>query len=221
MADDFNSLIENQDFEWVVLPSHGECYPHKRDRMAVKYMTVAHEEVLYKDGCDALLRRVIVDPVDFDVDRLCVGDRNAILIHIRRMNFGDKFKNPVDGEIVDLSLLKPKPFSLKGDDNGLFTYLCIDGRAMKFKMLTHHQEIETMAVYKDEPDKLSAITLAHCIGNASVQGCGSEAVFQSLTESEMISFAKYIVFNRPDLDFSVISDIAIDESLFSDAYNPY
>lgn len=39
-------MIENIDYEYVELPSKGECYPHKKCKIAVAYLKAIDENVM-------------------------------------------------------------------------------------------------------------------------------------------------------------------------------
>ena len=41
-------LDENQ-YEWVELPSRGECYPHKKSKVPVAYMTAMDENIIVSE----------------------------------------------------------------------------------------------------------------------------------------------------------------------------
>lgn len=60
-------LDENQ-YEWVELPSKGECYPHKKGKVPVAYLTAADENIIVSKELrskrkisDTLLERKILD----------------------------------------------------------------------------------------------------------------------------------------------------------------
>lgn len=151
----FNNDDMDVAFDVIALPSNGECYPTKNSRLQVGFLTSADENVitspqLYKDGSviDLLLHRKVLTK-GFNVDDLCVGDCDAITVFLRATSYGADFpifvKDPQSGEnietTVDLTKLKSKPFTLKGDENGHFEFqLPISKDVIKFKFLTRKDE---------------------------------------------------------------------------------
>ena len=135
----------------IPLPSDGECYPNKTKRLAVSYLTANDENYLtspnmYSNGLaiDFLLKKKIVSK-DFNIDNLCTGDADAILLWLRVTAYGASFpieatdpltKQKINYD-VDLTKLKYKPFRLKGDENGYFDFtMPISQDKIKFKFLT-------------------------------------------------------------------------------------
>ena len=144
-------------YDIIDLPSHGECYAHKKGKLPVAYLTAADENIiaspnLYNNGnlLDIILERKILDK-SIRVKDLCIGDRDAIVVWLRATAYDSMFpvnaRNPETGKIyktkVDLSKLKYKPFNLKGDENGHFDYTTGNGDLIKFKMLSKsdHQKL--------------------------------------------------------------------------------
>lgn len=128
-----DNLIENVDYEWVELTSKGECYPHKKAKVPVgclkaidENVMVSSKHILSQTVCDELLRLKILDN-DFNPESLYVGDRNAILVCLRRTGYGNIAINSNTNQTIDLSTLKYKEFNLKGDGNGYFNYLLDNG----------------------------------------------------------------------------------------------
>ena len=127
-------------YDIIELPSHGECYPHKKGKLPVAYLTAADENLIaspnmYNNGSliDIILERKILDRT-INVKDLCQGDRETGKVYDTR---------------IDLSKLKYKEFNLKGDKDGYFDYTTSNGDAIKFKVLS-----------KDENQKLLEYTLS-------------------------------------------------------------
>ena len=81
--------MENKNYEWVELPSKGQCYPAnsplRGGKVKVSYLTAMDENIInypkmYKDGklIDTILQRKIVDK-NIDIHSLLRGDRDAIV----------------------------------------------------------------------------------------------------------------------------------------------
>lgn len=217
------NLIENVDYEWVELPSKGECYPHKKSRVPVGYLRAIDENIMVSSKyilsqtvCDELLRLKILDK-DFNPDTLCVGDRNAILVWLRRTGYSDAIVNPTTNQEIDLSTLKYKEFNLKGDENGYFNYLLDNGDVIKYRLLTHSDEQRIIEKLKDNTDEMETAIMLECI--VSYNGSESKSEIKeyvyNLNEIQRENFLKYIITTNPDIDFNGI-DIAIDDSLFTE-----
>lgn len=222
-----DNLIENIDYEWVEIPSKGECYPHKKAKVPVGYLraideniTVSSKYILSQTVCDELLRRKILDS-DFNPSNLCVGDRNAILVWLRRTGYGDIVINPNTNQPIDLSTFKYKYFSLTGDENGYFNYLLDNGDVIKYRLLTHNDEQNIINGSTDIAEEyLSDLGLSIIMESVvSYNGITDKSQYQdyiyNLTDKQKENILKYIVKNNPDFDFTNI-DIAIDDSLFTD-----
>ena len=221
---DLEYLTENVDYEWVELPSRGECYPHKKSKVPVSYLRAIDENVMVSPKyirsqtvCDELLNRKILDK-DFNPDTLCVGDRNAILIWMRRTGYGDIAINPNTNQPINLSTLKYKDFNLKGDENGYFNYLLDNGDVIKYRLLTHSDEQNIINRSSDENfNNIGLSVILKCI--VSYNDMNDKSQYQDyvyrLSDSQKENFLKYIIRNNPDFDFTGV-DIAIDDSLFTD-----
>ena len=139
-------------YDIIPLPSKGECYPSKRGRIAVSYLTAIDENIivspnLYRDNLvlDILLKEKIRNS-DIDPDDLLDGDRDAIILFLRSSAYGNMYavtttdpdtKQKFETEI-DLSQLKYKEFNLVGDENGYFDFeVPVKKDKIKFKFLSH------------------------------------------------------------------------------------
>ena len=165
---DFDSSKIKEAFDTIPLPSRGECYNNKLSKVPVSYLTAYDENIiaspnLYRDGTfiDYLLKAKILNPA-IDPDDLLPGDRDAIILWLRRTGYGDDFPVSVtDNEtgkefstVIDLSKINYKEFTLVGDENGWFGYtLPVSKDEVKFKYLTFGelQELNEM----EEKENLS------------------------------------------------------------------
>ena len=163
-------------YDIIPLPSNGECYKNKQGRIAVSYLTAMDENIivspnLYRDNLvlDIILKEKVRDP-EIDPDDLLDGDRDAIILFLRSSAYGNMYsvtttdpetKESFDTQI-DLTKIKYKDFTLKGDEDGYFDYelpLCKD--KIKFKFLTHKDyinlkkldELEVASLRKAEIEK--------------------------------------------------------------------
>lgn len=168
----------NTPYDVIPLPSKGQTYRHKLDRLQVSYLTANDENMfvspnLYRDGLliDFLLNEKIME-MGIDPGELLDGDRDAIILWLRATGYGNEFPiTATDKEtgkefeaIVDLSKIKFKEFNLVGDENGWFMFkLPMSQDEVRFKFLNHREteelkkmdEIEHTSAIKDKLEQLS------------------------------------------------------------------
>lgn len=142
----------NIKYDVIPIPSKGEAYKSKLKKIPVAYLTAYDENLivspnLYKDGSflDYMLKTKIMTN-EIDPDDLLPGDRDAIILWLRGSGYGPEYPvtatDNVTGEkfetVVDLTQLKPKKFTLKGDANGYFNFeLPFSKDKIKFKFLSY------------------------------------------------------------------------------------
>lgn len=151
--------------EVITLPSKGLIYP-KNNPLAngsveIKYMTAREEDILasqnlIKKGVvlDKLFESVVVSP-GVNVNDISVGDKNAILLATRILGYGADYNvevtDPFTGEqqkvVIDLSKISTKEIddSLLNSENRYDFELPLSKKKIKFKLLTHKDEIDINA----------------------------------------------------------------------------
>ena len=138
-------------YDVIPLPSGGECYPNKMGKVKVAYLTAYDENILvspnlYRDNkvLDEILKNKLIN-CPIAPEDLLQGDRDAIILWLRATGYGNDFPiTATDNESgkqfdanVDLSKIKFKPFTLKGDENGFFDFETPVGHdKIKFRFLT-------------------------------------------------------------------------------------
>lgn len=161
VSDEYSDDVQ---YDVLPLPSNGETYSHKKNRLPVSFLTASDEDFitspnLYRDGkiIDVLLRRKIIDKT-IDPNSLCKGDRDAIVLWLRATGYGPEFPITVhDPEldtgyetVIDLTKIETKPFTLKGDENGHFDYQTKTGNLIKFKFLNHYDELRLIEMSRED-----------------------------------------------------------------------
>lgn len=161
VSDEYSDDVQ---YDVLPLPSNGETYSHKKNRLPVSFLTASDEDFitspnLYRDGkiIDVLLRRKIIDKT-IDPNSLCKGDRDAIVLWLRATGYGPEFPITVhdpefDTEyetVIDLTKIETKPFTLKGDENGYFDYQTKTGNLIKFKFLNHYDELRLIEMSRED-----------------------------------------------------------------------
>lgn len=173
-ATTFSNIEGDVQYDIIQLPSNGQCYKNKVDRVPVAYLTAYDENIitspnLYKDGLviDFLLKNKIVNS-EIDVEDLVSGDADAIILYLRATSYGADFPivvaDPDTGEqiesVVDLTTLKPKEFKLVGDENGYFDFVTpIKKDTIKFRYLTRKMEKQLKKITELESYGSNALNL--------------------------------------------------------------
>lgn len=151
--------------EVITLPSKGLIYPEtnplSKGSVEIKYMTAREEDILasqnlIKKGVvlDKLFESVVVSE-GVSVGDISVGDKNAILLATRILGYGADYNvevvDPFSGEtqkvVIDLSQIQTKEVddTLLNRENRYEFVLPISKKKIKFKLLTHKDEIDITA----------------------------------------------------------------------------
>lgn len=157
-ASEFSKLIDTE-FQAITdiveLPSKGIFYANKQSTIKVKHLTTDEDNILtspelIRNGkvLDVLLENSIVDNT-LSAEDMLVGDRNAVLLFLRKEGFGDvypvKMLCPNCGESfkedVLISKLETKELKETPDSNGYFgVQLPKTKWNIKFRLLTGKDE---------------------------------------------------------------------------------
>jgi hypothetical protein len=142
--------------EEVDLPTQGVFYSNGKKSVTIKYLTAEEDDVLFspeliKSGkvLDALLQLAVLDK-DLKPEDMIVGDRNAVLIALRKTGLGPMY-NP--GKMtcpsckeeyipsIDLNQLKLKPLDTLPDAGGEYDYILPTMKLnIKFRLLRGSDE---------------------------------------------------------------------------------
>ena len=233
------SLDANQ-YEWVELPSKGECYPHKKSRVPVAYMTAMDENIIVSEElrrkrkiAEVLLSKKILDK-SFDVKNLCIGDRDALLIWLRKTSYGNELKisqtnseGKIAESIIDLDKITYNTFNATADENGLVEYVTGNKELVKYRLLTYEDEdffydkvlnlIHTLTVSTDGGiqivDLMKELLTKQTV---SVNGDTDKDCIASFIENiELSELFKYVSFTSKNTPRANIT-IRIGDSIFDD-----
>ena len=203
---DNSATIMNTQYDVIPLPSNGECYKNKIDRIPVGYLTAYDENFimspnLYRDGLviDYLLKNKVLTK-DIDVDDLVSGDADAITLFLRATSYGTDFpvavNDPTTGEEIqtniDLSKIKTKEFKLKGDENGYFSYeLPLSKNVVKFKYLTRKEERQLADIAKYETEASRAMNI-RSINDSLKSALRNDTALDNSEKQNIYGFLKHL-----------------------------
>ena len=231
--------MDENTYETVRLPSKGLCYRRTSELRSgfvrVKYLTALDENVMVSkrhvtDGtvCDTLLADKIVGA---DYRDLCAGDKEAVVLWLRRTGYGDIYDGAPDGNAVDLGKVAYKEFTLSSDDEGVFTYRSRCNGDIRFRYLPYKDEDRIIksvldaiesgdagegAAYNEIYRKFAEPLLcAMVISVNGDDGHVSESV-SSMGIEELTEIQKYVTANSPGLDLGTTHGIVFDDSVFYD-----
>lgn len=156
--------FDNVAYDLIPLPSNGEAYKSKIDRLPVASLTAEDENAivnpnLYRDNLvlDVILKNKILSGID-QAD-LLEGDRDAIILYLRSDGYGYEYPitatDDITGKqfdtVVDLRDIHYKEFKLKGDENGWFDFeLPLSKSKIKFKFPTHRDTLDLAKIEEME-----------------------------------------------------------------------
>ena len=178
---DFSSVPSYVQYDVLPLPSNGQCYPIdsplRCGRIPVAYLTAADENIIaspnvYRDGklLDIIVGRKVLDK-RINVNDLCSGDRDAIILWLRGTSYGEDFPisatNPETGKrynvTISLSQFDYLKFDLEGDENGLFDYQTNNGDLIKFKFFTNNDEEKLRKVISSQITNINKLEIINNI----------------------------------------------------------
>lgn len=222
--------VENtSDYITVELPSKGECYPCKKSSIRLERMTAMDENIVTSEElrqrgcvCNTLLSKKLVDK-DIDVEDLCLGDRNALLLALRMDGYGKTYTCSVmdeDGneteKVVDLSEVKNDVFTMTGDKDGLFNYCDKNDNKYKFRFITHKDDCELISSINEDMtmNEIYNLYLNRCV--VSVNGNNDRSYVEKwIEEANDLSkerFIRFIRVNTPDITLNY----PIGDTFFND-----
>lgn len=142
--------------EEVELPSRGAFYANGKSTVKIKYLTAEEDNILFSTDLirsgkvlDVLLETAVLDK-DLRPEDMVSGDRNLLLIEIRKTGFGNEYK---PGEVtcssckqdykptVDLGKLKPRMLEVMPDSDGLYSLeMPVTKMNIRFRLLRGSDE---------------------------------------------------------------------------------
>lgn len=163
--------------------------PSRRE-VVLRGVTAADEVALLDTAARApaeratdLLARCLVDG-DRIAPALSVGDREAVLLHLRRATISDTIEailtcpSPVCGSRLELQLrtaqLLVEPYAdIRREYDAAFDTQ--DGSyAVSFRLPTSGDLIDAAAIARDDPDRAASVILRRCVIRAARNGLGLE-----------------------------------------------
>jgi len=219
--------------EHVPLPTKGHFYPLDHllsiGTIEIKQMTAREEDVLANQELlrkgtvlDVLLSSLIVDK-SINVKDILIVDKNAIMIAIRRLAYGDDYpisvscpqcdvKNQV---VINLGNIENKPFDLEGVQKGENSFafkLPNSKKTITYKLLNQHDDDSITTelnnqkkISKDAPSRELTTRLKYLI--TSVDGTTDKAYIRKFVDEELmandsLALRTHFRDHNPDIDMS-------------------
>jgi len=209
----------------VELPSMGLFYGGKKS-VKIKFLTAEEDDILFSPelirsgkSLDTLLQHAVVDQ-DLNPDDMLVGDRNMVLVALRRTGLGDSYTSsericPSCNESfvpeVDLSLLKMKQLVDQPDSRGEYAYVMpTSNYGIKFRFLTGRDENRLAKSVQAGNKKVGQLKVAKTVTEKyllhimEVDGERDKLVIQKFISSmpmrDSAAFREYIRLMEPNID---------------------
>jgi len=220
----------SDNYEWVDLPSEGQCYhvdsPLRCGKIKIGYLTAKDENILMSGNTeinDIIISKKIVDKT-INPSILVNGDRNAILLWLRKTSYGNNFnitvRNNNENEIydtnIDLSLIKNKVFTLVGNKDGHFMYFTKNNDVLHFKYLTYndlnrfeHDNFSDEKNVKDFTTEFLKLITVSVNGNDDRKFV--DEYIENLSFNEKFFYISFVEDNKPDIDNNVTLNISKKE----------
>jgi hypothetical protein len=195
----FTPPISKRKYDVIPLPSKGQCYPHKKSKLPIYYLTAREEDLigspnLYKGGLmiDSILKSTMADP-EIDPDTLEQGDINAIILFLRATAYGPEFpiitRNPYNGEefetVISLNQIKFKEFNLIGDEYGWFDYTTGDGDLIKWTLSNRADDRVFEKMVSDIEKNVQSYRITQMVEDLRLLG---KVGFEEITQNDLMFF---------------------------------
>ena len=230
--------MENKNYEWVELPSKGQCYPInsplRGGKVKVSYLTAMDENIIVSERhireekvCETLLKNKVIG---VDTNELCAGDKESIVLWLRKTGYGNMLKNISNDNIINLDKVEYKEFKMISDNYGNFNYYLPNGCKLTFRYLSYKVEeqlirhtIDTLKSIEDSEDDsyidvYKRVTIPLLLGMIiivdgieDIEGWLSDLDFDTLRTVQ-----RYITRNSPGLQLDTTDGIVFDDSIFYD-----
>jgi len=229
--------FKKKEFEMLTdtmeLPSLGVFYPNGQKTVKFKYLTAEEDDILFspellKSGkvLDALLQIAVIDET-LKPDDMLIGDRNAVLICLRKTGLGNIY-NPGKGYVscpecgedfdpdIDLDDLKSKMLEDMPDDNGEYSFdMPLIGCKIKFRLLRGHDENRLAKAAKTGSKKRGSnykisrvVTERYKLQIMEVDGNRDKLYISSFVSAmpmkDSLVFREYARLISPGVDFNYI-----------------
>ena len=203
--------------EFVDLPSEGRYYSqnhplHNKDVIEIKHMTAKEEDILtsktlLKKGVaiDRVMKNVIVDKT-IDPDSLLVGDRNAIVIALRAISYGESYetkvicpsceaKNDFTFDLSNIEVVRGgdlEELDIKENEDGTFNVILpLTKLTVTFKLLTGREEKAFISnLQQDRKTKAGEKTVTRQL----------MSIIVAVNEDSTHQTKRYVVDNLPSID---------------------
>lgn len=165
--------------EVVNLPSKGAFYPNRKGTVTIKYLTAEEDDILFsqdliKSGkvLNVLLDKSVIDR-DLRPDDMISGDRNFLLIEMRKTGLGSDYRpgemqcsscGDSHNPIINLDLLKAKTLEVEPNDDGEYNVvLPLMKMNISFRLLTGADEKRLLKLSEGKKGSVGGIKVKKLI----------------------------------------------------------
>jgi hypothetical protein len=210
-----SSVMADRPFDIISLPSKGKLYTHPQlsglEKVECYYLTAKEEDILtspnlIKSGelFDSLLKSILRTKIP--VEKLTLGDRNAILIWTRINAYGKDYPvsmrcascNEMFENVFNLSILEIRELQDEPEADGTFILtLPKSKKVVKIKFMTSEDEKQVFLAEKGKIESLktkisNSITLRHQRILVEVDGNRDSTNIRSFIENMAIEDSRFI-----------------------------
>lgn len=234
-------MIDDNKYITINLPSKGECYPInsplRNGKIVVRYLTTKDENILVSQKiqnnnlvCYMLLKNIVKDNID--ISQLCSGDKEAVILWIRKINYGNMYKIPNSQKIKNLDEIIYKDFTSIGDENGYFTYITNNKDKITYKLLSFKEEEkcikEAINNIKNEKNDTKTYEEIYMLFTKTIfskmivsinNNSNNEFIkkwINSISYKTLHQLQRFITYNSPGLNKNTTDNIVFDDSIFYD-----
>jgi hypothetical protein len=183
-----------------------EAHPLRSGKLEMRYLTAYDEDILTnasyaREGIifDKLLEAII--QADINVAEIAPCDKDGLILQARILAYGPEYPvNVTDPKtkktlerVIDLRLLKNKPFALVPDENGEFIYNINSTSSIKF----------TYSTETDSDSTSSYLTrIIRQVNETRIPAEIEDFIRYEFLAIDAKPFRKYVIDNKPGVDMT-------------------
>ena len=186
-----DNMTEGLDYCWVDLPSGGEPYPCKKNKIPIRFMTAKDEDLIYSDSplfIGVRLANACLLDDSIKCEEMCTGDIDAIALALYRNAYKEDALEKTNG-------WQNNGVPLLSDEDGLYEYIFPDKTVARYRFPTY-SDIESTRKNKSRDvdfDFLSKIIVSYKDNPVTLD------ILRSLPEQYLVKFTRFVFFTEPSI----------------------